>query len=59
MRTITREGRGPAWWRSALVMLVGLLLQFLLGMAVNLFVEVTRHHPGANRPGTSREWCRA
>ncbi|HZS93257.1 MAG TPA: hypothetical protein VFA78_00530 [Chloroflexota bacterium] len=25
-----------------------LVLQFLLGMAVNLFVTITRHHPGAN-----------
>ncbi len=50
MRTVAPEGRAPAWRRSALVMLVGLLLQFLLGMAVNLFVEVTRHHPGANPP---------
>jgi hypothetical protein len=27
-----------------------LILQFLLGMGVNLFVTITRHHPGANPP---------
>ena len=25
-----------------------LMVQFLLGMAVNLFVTITRNHPGAN-----------
>ncbi|HLH69702.1 MAG TPA: hypothetical protein VKY90_11890 [Candidatus Dormibacteraeota bacterium] len=50
MLATRREGSFPAWRRSALVMLLGLLLQFLLGMAVNLFVEVPRHHPGANPP---------
>jgi hypothetical protein len=29
-------------------MLGWLLVQFLLGMATNLFVEITRDHPGAN-----------
>jgi len=29
-------------------MLFMLIAQFLLGMAVNLFVTITRHHPGAN-----------
>lgn len=29
-------------------MLVWLLLQFLVGIATNLFVVITRHHPGAN-----------
>ena len=33
---------------SLLGMLSLLLFQFLLGMAVNLFVTITRHHPGAN-----------
>jgi hypothetical protein len=32
------------------VMIFWLLVQFLLGMAVNLFVEITRNHPGANPP---------
>lgn len=27
-----------------------LIIQFLLGMGVNLFVTITRHHPGANPP---------
>lgn len=27
-----------------------LIIQFLLGMAVNLFITLTRHHPGANPP---------
>ena len=37
--------------RSAPIgMLVTLLVQFLLGMAVNLFVEIPREHPGANPP---------
>ena len=31
-------------------MLVWLLVQFLLAMALNLFVEITRNHPGANPP---------
>jgi hypothetical protein len=31
-------------------MLVTLLAQFLLGMAVNLFVDIPRNHPGANPP---------
>ncbi len=36
--------------RLSLVMLGWLLVQFLLGMATNLFVEITRAHPGANPP---------
>jgi hypothetical protein len=36
--------------RLPLVMLFWLLVQFLLGMAVNLFVTITRDHPGANPP---------
>jgi hypothetical protein len=31
-------------------MIFWLLVQFLLGMAVNLFVEIPRNHPGANPP---------
>jgi hypothetical protein len=30
--------------------LIILIVQFLLGMAVNLFVTITRDHPGANPP---------
>lgn len=33
---------------SVLGMLSMLIAQFLLGMAVNLFVTITRDHPGAN-----------
>ena len=36
--------------RLSLVMLGWLLVQFLLGMATNLFVDITRDHPGANPP---------
>ena len=36
--------------RNLLGMLSMLILQFLLGMGVNLFVTLTRHHPGANPP---------
>jgi hypothetical protein len=34
--------------RFALVMMFWLLVQFVLGMAVNLFVTIPRDHPGAN-----------
>lgn len=33
---------------NVLGMLSMLIIQFLLGMAVNLFDTLTRHHPGAN-----------
>ncbi len=33
---------------SVFGIVVLLIAQFLLGMAANLFVTVTRHHPGAN-----------
>lgn len=33
-----------------LVLITFLMLQFLLGMATNLFVDITRDHPGANPP---------
>lgn len=36
--------------RLSLLMLGWLILQFLVGMATNLFVEITRDHPGANPP---------
>ena len=36
--------------RLSLVMLGWLILQFLVGMATNLFVDITRDHPGANPP---------
>jgi hypothetical protein len=32
------------------LLLMVLVVQFLLGMAVNLFVTITRNHPGANPP---------
>jgi hypothetical protein len=34
--------------RTAFGMILGLMIQFGLGMTVNLFVTVTRNHPGAN-----------
>jgi hypothetical protein len=36
--------------RLSLVMLGWLIVQFLIGMATNLFVDITRDHPGANPP---------
>jgi hypothetical protein len=39
----------PLRWFS-LVMMFWLLVQFLLGMVVNLWVMVPRNHPGANPP---------
>jgi hypothetical protein len=39
---------GRALRRTPLIMLIWLLVQFLLGMATNLFVDITRDHPGAN-----------
>jgi hypothetical protein len=30
-----------------------LIVQFLLGTTVNLFVKIPTDHPGANRPSTS------
>jgi hypothetical protein len=36
--------------RLSLVMLGWLIVQFLVGMATNLFVDITRDHPGANPP---------
>ena len=40
----------PAIRRAPIALLLTLLVQFLLGMAVNLFVEIPRNHPGANPP---------
>jgi len=34
----------------ALAILILLALQFLLGMVVNLFVTIPKHHPGSNPP---------
>ncbi|HET9781036.1 MAG TPA: hypothetical protein VFR33_04585 [Candidatus Dormibacteraeota bacterium] len=42
---MSREIRG-----GYLGMLIGLVVQFLLGMATNLFVQVPLDHPGANPP---------
>ena len=36
--------------RLSLVMLGWLIVQFLIGMGTNLFVDITRNHPGANPP---------
>jgi hypothetical protein len=36
--------------RLPLIMLVWLLAQFLLGMALNLFVVLSTNHPGSNPP---------
>ena len=36
--------------RLSIVMLGWLLVQFLVGMATNLFVDITPSHPGANPP---------
>ncbi len=36
--------------RFPLILLLLLLVQFLLGMAVNLFVDIPKSHPGANPP---------
>lgn len=38
----------PRFRDSVLGVLRMLIAQFLLGMATNLFVTVSRHHPGAN-----------
>lgn len=46
----TRSGRPGARQgirSGALVLLVGLLVQFLAGMLVNLFVQIPDHHPGS------------
>ena len=40
----------PALRRFPGVMIFWLLVQFLLGMAVNLFVDIPKNHPGANPP---------
>ena len=42
---MTAQRRG-----AAIGMLVTLFVQFVVGMAVNLFVHITRNHPGANPP---------
>ena len=41
---------GREFQRLSLVMLGWLIVQFLLGMATNLFVEIPKDHPGANPP---------
>ena len=42
--------RNDEFGRLSLVMLGWLIVQFLIGMATNLFVDITRNHPGANPP---------
>jgi hypothetical protein len=45
-----QEARSPRLRGLTVVILVLLAAQFLLGMAVNLFVTIPTHHPGANPP---------
>ena len=45
MRSVPRHDR-MAW--ATLIMIAALLAQFVLGMAVNLFVTIPAHHPGAS-----------
>lgn len=40
----------PQVRRVPIGMIVTLLIQFLLGMWVNLFVDIPKNHPGANPP---------
>ncbi len=42
--------RSPAVATASLSALLALVAQFLLGIAVNLFVKVPDNHPGANPP---------
>jgi hypothetical protein len=44
------DGRSQALASASLSALVALVVQFLLGMAVNLFVKIPGNHPGANPP---------
>jgi hypothetical protein len=45
-----QEARSPRLRGLTVVILVLLAAQFLLGMAVNLFVTIPTKHPGANPP---------
>ena len=60
MRSVPRHDR-MAW--AALIMIAALLAQFVLGMAVNLFVTIPAHHPGCSLknylagPGHSVGWA--
>jgi hypothetical protein len=45
MRSVPRHDRMA---RATLIMIAALLAQFVLGMAVNLFVTIPGHHPGAS-----------
>lgn len=42
--------RQAAFRRSVGIALAMLIIQFMLGMAVNLFVSIPSNHPGANPP---------
>jgi hypothetical protein len=46
---MTSEQLG-AYRRASLAALLMLIAQFLLGMAVNLFVVIPKDHPGSNPP---------
>jgi hypothetical protein len=45
-----REGSLRRLGSASLAALLALVVQFLLGMAVNLFVQIPEHHPGADPP---------
>jgi hypothetical protein len=44
------ESRSRRLAFASLTALLALIAQFLLGMAVNLFVQIPEHHPGAKPP---------
>ncbi|MGH7698876.1 MAG: hypothetical protein ACRENV_09415 [Candidatus Dormibacteria bacterium] len=43
-----RPSQAGQIWREALGLIALCLIQFLLGMGLNLFVAISRHHPGAS-----------
>jgi hypothetical protein len=47
---IARNASSPRLHRLTIFILILLAAQFLLGMAVNLFVTIPTNHPGANPP---------
>src|SRR5260370_16394386 len=47
MERSTKDGR---FRRSLAFVIAALIIQYLLGMAVNLFVKIPTDHPGANPP---------
>ena len=50
MSRAASEASARALRPTMIVVLVALLAQFLLGMAVNLFVQIPDNHPGAHPP---------